>query len=355
MRVSLDYRGAAVYVRQKDAFVDAFLRRKRERFPGSRMILRQEGVRAIVAAAPRPGLAAVPRHGSGRARLDFRAVLGVPAATVPALSRIARLAGARVVLLVVRQLPGARGYEARFYPAWEKFPSGDVTCRHTLHERIPGGAHPGDARAVPVDAPALQDPSERRVGGVLECWFDCVAMKIRFTKMHGAGNDFVVLDAVRQPMRLNSATARRLADRHFGVGCDQILVIERPRSRATDFYYRIFNADGAEVQHCWQRRALLPALRARPRPHRQDRDPGRDSVRRNRAEAGGRRRGHRGHGSAGARAGSHPRSWRSSLRSPTGSRSTGSRWRSAPCRWATRTPCSWSRTSSPRRFSRKGR
>ena len=55
-------------------------------------------------------------------------------------------------------------------------------------------------------------------------------MNIRFTKMQGVGNDFVVLDAVRQPLRLDPATARRLADRHFGVGCDQVLVIERPRS-----------------------------------------------------------------------------------------------------------------------------
>jgi diaminopimelate epimerase len=75
-------------------------------------------------------------------------------------------------------------------------------------------------------------------------------MKVRFTKMQGAGNDFVVLDAVNQPVRLDPATARKLADRHFGVGCDQVLVIERPRSPGTDFYYRIFNADGAEVQHC---------------------------------------------------------------------------------------------------------
>jgi diaminopimelate epimerase len=75
-------------------------------------------------------------------------------------------------------------------------------------------------------------------------------MLIRFTKMQGAGNDFVVLDAVSQPVRLDPATARKLADRHFGVGCDQVLVIERPRSPETDFYYRIFNADGAEVQHC---------------------------------------------------------------------------------------------------------
>jgi diaminopimelate epimerase len=75
-------------------------------------------------------------------------------------------------------------------------------------------------------------------------------MRLKFTKMQGAGNDFVVLDAVRQPVRLDAATVRKLADRHFGVGCDQVLVIEPPRTSETDFYYRIYNADGGEVQHC---------------------------------------------------------------------------------------------------------
>src|SRR5215470_78913 len=75
-------------------------------------------------------------------------------------------------------------------------------------------------------------------------------MRLRFTKMQGVGNDFVVLDAINQAVRLDAASVRRLADRHFGVGCDQVLLIEPPRSRGTDFYYRIFNADGAEVQHC---------------------------------------------------------------------------------------------------------
>jgi Kdo2-lipid IVA lauroyltransferase/acyltransferase len=127
MRISLDYRGAAVYIRQKDAFVDAFLKRKRERFPGNRMILRQEGVRAIVTAL-REGraLQLSPDMDLGARDSIFVPFFGVQAATVPALSRIARLAGARVVPLVVRQLPGARGYEARFYPAWEDFPSDDV-------------------------------------------------------------------------------------------------------------------------------------------------------------------------------------------------------------------------------------
>ncbi len=75
-------------------------------------------------------------------------------------------------------------------------------------------------------------------------------MRLRFTKMQGAGNDFVVVDAINQAVALDAANVRRIADRHFGVGCDQLLLIERPRSQGTDFYYRIFNADGEEVQHC---------------------------------------------------------------------------------------------------------
>jgi diaminopimelate epimerase len=75
-------------------------------------------------------------------------------------------------------------------------------------------------------------------------------MKIRFTKMHGLGNDFVVLDAVHQSFVPTPAQARFLADRHFGVGCDQILVVEEPTRADTDFRYRIFNADGGEVEQC---------------------------------------------------------------------------------------------------------
>jgi diaminopimelate epimerase len=78
-------------------------------------------------------------------------------------------------------------------------------------------------------------------------------MKIRFTKMHGLGNDFVVLDAVRQNFVPNAAQVRWLADRHFGVGCDQLLVVEPPQGVGggnADFRYRIFNADGGEVEQC---------------------------------------------------------------------------------------------------------
>jgi diaminopimelate epimerase len=73
---------------------------------------------------------------------------------------------------------------------------------------------------------------------------------LRFTKMQGAGNDFVVLDATREPFSLSRDALKRIADRHFGIGCDQILVVERPRGAGADFRYRIFNADGGEVEQC---------------------------------------------------------------------------------------------------------
>jgi diaminopimelate epimerase len=75
-------------------------------------------------------------------------------------------------------------------------------------------------------------------------------MKLRFTKMQGAGNDFVVLDGISSPLELASGQLARLADRHFGVGADQILVVERSRTPGVDFRYRIFNADGGEVEQC---------------------------------------------------------------------------------------------------------
>jgi diaminopimelate epimerase len=68
--------------------------------------------------------------------------------------------------------------------------------------------------------------------------------------MQGAGNDFVVLDATRAPFALTREQLQRLADRHFGVGCDQVLVVEPPAGAGADFRYRIFNADGGEVEQC---------------------------------------------------------------------------------------------------------
>ncbi|NCV55482.1 MAG: diaminopimelate epimerase [Betaproteobacteria bacterium] len=73
---------------------------------------------------------------------------------------------------------------------------------------------------------------------------------IRFTKMQGAGNDFVVIDACRQEVPVNAVDWKQLADRQFGIGADQILIVEKPQNPQHDFRYRIFNADGAEVEQC---------------------------------------------------------------------------------------------------------
>lgn len=75
-------------------------------------------------------------------------------------------------------------------------------------------------------------------------------MQLQFTKMHGIGNDFVVLDGINQSVDLNREQLRHLADRHFGVGCDQILLVEASGNPDVDFRYRIFNADGSEVEQC---------------------------------------------------------------------------------------------------------
>jgi diaminopimelate epimerase len=76
-------------------------------------------------------------------------------------------------------------------------------------------------------------------------------MKLRFTKMEGAGNDFVMLDATAAPLDLSEEQVRRLADRRFGVGADQVLVVERTDQAGVDFRYRIYNgASGDEVEQC---------------------------------------------------------------------------------------------------------
>lgn len=77
-------------------------------------------------------------------------------------------------------------------------------------------------------------------------------MRLRFTKMHGQGNDFVMLNGIAQPeaCHLDPAQIRALADRHFGIGCDQVLLVENATMPNADFRYRIFNASGEEVEHC---------------------------------------------------------------------------------------------------------
>ena len=75
-------------------------------------------------------------------------------------------------------------------------------------------------------------------------------MPVKFTKMHGLGNDFVLIDAVKQNIKVTPRLAKRLANRNLGIGCDQVLVLEPPSTKNVDFDYRIFNADGTEVEQC---------------------------------------------------------------------------------------------------------
>lgn len=75
-------------------------------------------------------------------------------------------------------------------------------------------------------------------------------MSLKFTKMHGIGNDFVMIDAVTQRLQLKPRDIRRLADRRLGIGCDQVILVEPPGRPDVDFYYRIFNADGSEAEQC---------------------------------------------------------------------------------------------------------
>jgi len=127
IRMTMDYRGVAVYVRQRDPFVDAFLKRRRERFAGTRMVARQEGVKPILRALKEgQALQLSPDMDLGPKDSVFVPFFGVQAATVTALPRMARLTGARILPLVIRQLPGGRGYVARFHPAWENYPSASL-------------------------------------------------------------------------------------------------------------------------------------------------------------------------------------------------------------------------------------
>ena len=75
-------------------------------------------------------------------------------------------------------------------------------------------------------------------------------MRLKFTKMHGLGNDFVMVDGITQRVKLSPEKVRQIADRHIGIGCDQLLLVEAPRDPEADFRYRIYNADGSEVENC---------------------------------------------------------------------------------------------------------
>lgn len=126
IRVGAEYRVVSVYSKQKNAAFDAILYHGRTRFVMPQLFSRQQGIRPVVRAI-RDGLPFyyLPDMDFGERDSVFVPFFGVPAATITGLARIARLAGAVVVPAVTRQLPGAQGYELRFYPAWEDYPGAD--------------------------------------------------------------------------------------------------------------------------------------------------------------------------------------------------------------------------------------
>jgi len=127
LRMSMEHKGMALYSRQKNRVFDEFLLRARSRFPDTRMVARQEGVKTLLRGL-KDGrvLQLSPDLDLGPRDAIYVPFLGVQAATVTALPRIARLGNAVVVPVVVRQLPGGEGYVMRIYPAWENYPSESV-------------------------------------------------------------------------------------------------------------------------------------------------------------------------------------------------------------------------------------
>ena len=139
---------------------------------------------------------------------------------------------------VTGPLPGI-GFEQSSFPEGDSLEAetrGVHRCR--ARARSPRSDWPRRAPGAGARAPNLTSHSRRS------------RVRLRFTKMQGAGNDFIVLDGISQAIDLTSAQLARLADRHFGVGADQILLVERPRIPDVDFRYRIFNSDGGEVEQC---------------------------------------------------------------------------------------------------------
>jgi KDO2-lipid IV(A) lauroyltransferase len=125
-RIATQYRAASMYSRQTNPHLDALLYHGRTRFVMPRLVSRQEGIRSVVRVL-REGMPFyyLPDMDFGPRDSVFVPFFGVPAATITGLSRVARIARARVVPVVTRQLPGGRGYVVRFYPAWTDFPTGN--------------------------------------------------------------------------------------------------------------------------------------------------------------------------------------------------------------------------------------
>lgn len=126
-RVAIEWKAGSMYGKQKNPALDAAMRRGRLRFGNPILFSRQDGIRPVVRAL-RDGIPFyyLPDMDLGPRESIFVPFFGVPTATVPALARLAHVGRARVVPIVTRQLPDGEGYAAKFYPAWENFPTGDI-------------------------------------------------------------------------------------------------------------------------------------------------------------------------------------------------------------------------------------
>jgi KDO2-lipid IV(A) lauroyltransferase len=142
VRLTMDRRIASIYAPAKDPVTDRFMQRGRSRFFPIALISRGEGIKpALKALKQHLPFYYLPDQDYGRRNAEFVPFFGVPAATVSALPRLAKLTGAQIVPVVTRQLPWGRGYAVRFYPPWEAYPSGDVVADVTrmnafIEERI---------------------------------------------------------------------------------------------------------------------------------------------------------------------------------------------------------------------------
>jgi KDO2-lipid IV(A) lauroyltransferase len=127
VRLSTDLKVASMYSRSRNAVVDHYLLKSRTRFTQAALASRHEGIRPLIRII-QSGLPFyyLPDQDYGRRESIFVPFFGIPAATIPALARLTKVTGAKVVPAVTRQLPGGRGYVLRFYPAWENYPSGDI-------------------------------------------------------------------------------------------------------------------------------------------------------------------------------------------------------------------------------------
>ncbi len=268
-------RAISIYQAQSNPVLDAALRRGRLRFGNAEIFSRDEAGKALVRAI-RHGDAFfnLPDMDFGTRDAAFVPFFGVPAVTLLAPSRLARALDMIVQPIVAEMLPGGARLPRPLRGAVDRLPERRPGRRRGAHEPLDRGARSGAIRRSTsgcIGASRRGRRASRRCTRV-----NPRRCGSRFTKMQGAGNDFVVLDATRAPLALDDAQLRALADRRFGVGADQILIVEqapRPGRLRLPHLQRRQRRRGRALR---QRRALLRPLRARQGPQRQDDARGRD-------------------------------------------------------------------------------